>query len=81
MGFRKATVQLSLVILVFAVFSDCFVLTVEAQPDLPPMPYFTSPSNDEFMSTVDPNFVKVFESNVELRVVDLSDEDNITHAL
>lgn len=77
----KVIVQLSLVILVFALFSDCFVLTVESQTNLQPIPYFTSPSNDEFMSTVDPDIVKVFESNVELRVVDLADEDDITHAL
>ena len=81
MGFRKTTVQLSLVILVFAVFSDCFAVTFEPQTNLQPIPYFTSPSNDEFMSTVDPNMVKVFESNVELRVVDLADEGDITHAL
>jgi hypothetical protein len=80
--FRKAKVALysSLIILVFAVFSDCFALTFEPQPNLQPMPYFTSPSNDEFMSTVDPNVVKVFESDVELRVVDLADEDDIIYA-
>ena len=77
----KVTVQLSLIILVLAVFSDCFVLTVEAQPDLPPIPYFTSPANDEFMSTLEPNTVKVFDSTVELRVVDLTGENDITHAL
>ena len=77
----KAIVQLSLIILVFAAFSDCFVLTVEAQTDLQPVPYFTSPSDDEFMSCVDPDRVKVYESEVELRVVDLTDEDDITHAV
>jgi hypothetical protein len=77
----KGIVQLSLIILVFAVFSDCFVLTVKSQTDLQPVPYFTSPSNDEFMSTLEPDTVKVFESNVELRVVDLTDEDDIIFAL
>jgi hypothetical protein len=77
----KLILQLSLIILVFAVFSDCFVLTVKSQTDLQPIPYFTSPSNDEFMSTVEPDTVKVFESNVELRVVDLTDEDDIIYAL
>jgi len=78
---KKVILQLSLIILVFAVFSDCFVLTVESQTDLQPIPYFTSPSNDEFMATLEPDIVKVFESNVELRVVDLTDEDDITHAV
>ena len=77
----KFTLKLSLIILVFVLLSDCFVPTVESQTDLQPIPYFTSPSNDEFMSTLEPNTVKVFESKVELRVVDLTDEDDITHAV
>jgi hypothetical protein len=61
-------------------FSIC-LSPIEAQTDLPPEPYFTSPSNDEFMSTLDPGLIKVYEKQVEVRVVDLTDEDDITHAL
>ena len=48
---------------------------------MPPNPYFTSPANDEFMSTLDPNLVKVYEPTVEVRVIDLADEDDISHAI
>jgi len=68
------------IILIFTTFS-IYLIPIKAQTDLPPDPYFTSPSNDEFMSTLDPNIIKVYENQVEVRVVDLSDENDITHAL
>jgi hypothetical protein len=44
-----------------------------------PQPYFTSPANDEFMATLDPDFTKVYDDQVEVRVVDLADNQFITH--
>jgi hypothetical protein len=76
---RFSVFQLIFVFLVFTMFSG-ILTTVKAQPNLPPMPYFTAPTNDEFMSTVDPNIVKVYDSEVEVRVVDLADEDDILFA-
>ena len=46
-----------------------------------PNPYFTSPANDEFMSTIDYDVVKVYENEVNLQVVDLSGENDITNAV
>ncbi len=68
------------IILISTTFS-IYLIPIKAQTDLPPDPYFTSPSNDEFMSTLDPTIIKVYENQVEIRVIDLSDENDITHAL
>lgn len=76
---RVSVFQLTFVFFVFITFS-CIPTTVKAQPNLPPEPYFTAPANDEFMSTVDPSIVKVYDPEVEVRVVDLTDEDDILYA-
>jgi hypothetical protein len=76
----KAKIIHHLTIFVLIIYV-CTQFPVFAQPDLPPEPYFTSPQNDEFMSTVDPNIIKVYEKEVELRVVDLNNKNDNTHCL
>jgi len=77
---KKAVLIFPLLIILLA-FLPIDFLYVEAQTDLPPNPYFTSPSNDEFMSTLDPSIVKVYENSVDISVIDLNDENDITHGL
>lgn len=62
-------------------FLSIYFLPVEAHTNLPPNPYFTSPSNDEFMATLDPGLVKVYDNFVDVRVIDLTEENDITHTL
>ena len=80
MKVKKTPIIFHSIMIILIMFS-INLIPIEAQTDLPPDPYFTSPSNDEFMSTLNPNIVKVYENLVEVRVVDLTDENDITHAL
>ena len=80
MKVKKTPIIFHSIMIILIMFS-INLIPIEAQTDLPPNPYFTSPSNDEFMSTLNPNIVKVYENLVEVRVVDLTDENDITHAL
>ena len=73
----------SIFIVTLVVSSLGFSLNISYQPNVfaanPfPQPYFTSPANNEFMSTVDPNFVKIYDKQVNIRVVDLA-ENNILY--
>ncbi len=81
MKFKKILPIFHFTIIITTVFSINNFISVVAQTNLPPEPYFTSPSNDEFMSTLDPNIIKVYEKAVEVRVIDLTNEDDITYAL
>ena len=67
-------------ILIFTLLSNHLII-VQAQTNLPPNPYITSPANTELMTTTDPNLIKVYEKQVEIRVIDLTEEDDITSAL
>ena len=81
MKIKKTSIILQSTIIILILTQFINLIPIKAQTDLPPNPYFTSPSNDEFMSTLDPNLVKVYESQVEVRVIDLTDENDINHAL
>ena len=66
-------------ILIVSLFSN--FLPIQSQTNMPPNPYITHPANDEFMSTLDPNMIKVYENKVEVRVINLNNENDIVYAL
>jgi len=81
LNINKASLIFQLILIIsYVIFSNNLII-IKAQTNLPPNPYITSPSNNGFMATTDPNIVKVYDSQVELRVVDLTDENDITYAL
>lgn len=77
------TSKISLIILLILVssFLSSNVIIVQTQTNLPPKPYITSPANTELMTTTEPNLIKVYEEQVKIRVIDLTEENDITSAL
>lgn len=83
LNYNKVVSTFFVVILLFSLGFYLFFLPetrVNAQ-EQPLQPYFTSPANDEFMSTVDPLYTKVYEDQVQIRVEDLTNNQNITHTI
>jgi hypothetical protein len=77
---RKYPAIVVLLLLVFPLFSQLGVIyEAKGQADLPPLPFFTSPSNDEYLSTMLDGVVKVGEPLTTIRVIDLADEDDISY--
>ena len=54
----------------------CAIVSGDA-PDLPPEPFFTSPSNDEYLSTTLMGVVKIHEEMTMVSVIDLTGEDDV----
>jgi len=80
----KKQFSIIMVILLFSAglfFLNSLTKSTVSAADLPPQPYFTSPANDEFMGTMDPAYVKVYGDQVEVRVTDLGEEEDIIQTM
>ena len=84
MATLKRIFAIFLIIIVSLISS--FFLSLQIEPEAyaantPPQPYFVYPANDEFMGTMDPAFVKAYGDQVEARVTDLSEEEDIVETV
>ena len=77
---KSSLILHSILLISYIIFSNNLIM-VSAQSNLAPNPYITYPSNNDFMETIDPNLVKVYNNQVEVRVVDLTEENDIIFAL
>ena len=58
-------------------FSSPYIWVSGDSPDLQPEPFFTSPSNDEYLSTTLEGVVKIHENVTMVSVIDLTGEDDV----
>lgn len=80
MVYREKAISFALIlILSYAVLAQCNQTSAQLL-GLPPQPYITSPSNDEFLYSLPP-MVKATGNPVQIRAVDLSGEDDVTLAI
>lgn len=80
LGNRQTIISLAIIlILTYATLAPCQSASAQLL-GLPPQPYITSPSNDEFLYSLPP-MVKVTGNPVQIRAVDLSGEDDIALAV
>lgn len=79
---RTKRFLISLTIIFLLLFAEQSLFGLDrlvAFADQIPQPFITSPSNDEFMYSLDPTIVKVYEDTTQITVVDLADEDDISY--